>query len=273
MVLLFGHALCLCHPSSAHGFIETDESTEKRGLGLRIVQLCNEKTSFRVKNLNVARIAGVVPGSGEAGVVLERLDPRSLCPELFPGLRLIDEAVFHLPECLLDYLFVANERFFLHCLGRLYRAGDAACSKDGSGNRDCVGPGLGGACKQAGQVTALYAVGSGQKDVREVLCLCHADLRVGGNEVLLGLTDVRPPLKQLRRKARRYSGEREKVERPSTRNRAGVAAQENAQRVLLLSDQLPQHGHRSEGRVVFRLDLAKLQLRYSSPLVTGLEEA
>ena len=112
---------------------------------------------------------------------------------------------------------------------------------------------------------------AGEGDGREILGLCHADPRVCGYEVLLGLADVGTPFEQLRRQAGGHDGQYEVVEGLAPRDRSGIASKEHAQGVLLLADQFLEEGHGGQGRLVLRLRLAKLQLGDEAPVEAKLE--
>ena len=60
---------------------------------------------------------------------------------------------------------------------------------------------------------------AGQRELRVVERLRRADVGVGGDEVLLGLQDVGPPLEQRRRQVRRESRRDQLVDRLAARDR------------------------------------------------------
>src|SRR2546426_12281841 len=53
--------------------------------------------------------------------------------------------------------------------------------------------------KKAGKCRALKSASRGEGYLRKVSSLCHADSRVKGDQLFLGLADVRPAVQQRRR--------------------------------------------------------------------------
>ena len=95
----------------------------------------------------------------------------------------------------------------------------------------------GRAGEQIGERRAFVSGSSCQRDLREVSCLGDADLRVGGDQILFGLANVRPPLQQRRRKPRRNFGSMRLLRQlQPARNVAGIVPQKDADRIFLLGN-------------------------------------
>src|ERR1019366_1669520 len=85
--------------------------------------------------------------------------------------------------------------------------------------------------------TALAAQERGERDLRKVVCLGGADLRVGGNQLLLGFADIGAAFEQRGRQPGGQLGWQALVVHwLAARDIAGRPAQQQAERVLRLTD-------------------------------------
>src|SRR2546425_1115572 len=84
---------------------------------------------------------------------------------------------------------------------------------------------------------ALKSASRGEEYLRKVSSLCHADSRVKGDQLLLGLADVRPAFQQRRRNpGGDFRGMRLLGQPPPTRDSGRVLPQKDTNEVLLLLD-------------------------------------
>ncbi len=91
--------------------------------------------------------------------------------------------------------------------------------------------------EEVGERHTLDAEEAGQADLGKERRLGHPDARLGGDEAILGLADVRPPLEKRRWQAGRH-GRREGLpgEGPAAADTARVATEQDAEPVLGLRD-------------------------------------
>ena len=85
-------------------------------------------------------------------------------------------------------------------------------------------------------------------------------------------SEVRPALEELRGQAGGHARKRERVERLAARDRAGVAAEQDRQRVLGLRDLVLDQRDLRRGRLVLRARLLDVHLRDLAVLVLQLEQ-
>ena len=112
----------------------------------------------------------------------------------------------------------------------------------------------------------------GERDGRKEESLGSADLGVGRDEVLFGLEDVGTPFKQLRREAGGDGGRGKCRERVAPRDGPGVAAEQDAERLLRLSNLVLDLRDRRGGGFVLRAGLLDRHLRSLAVLETQFEE-
>jgi hypothetical protein len=93
---------------------------------------------------------------------------------------------------------------------------------------------IGTAGSESGKFRAGSAEQSREIELREKIRFCHAYLRVGRTQLLLGFADVGPPLQQGGRQTggnlRRYLFFERRI---STQNNAGILPEQNAQLIFL----------------------------------------
>ena len=116
-------------------------------------------------------------------------------------------------------------------------------------------PRPGRAFEQIRELGAFQAEQRGETDVGKVRSLGHADVGVGGDEILLGLTDVGSALQQRCRQTVGHRGEEQGVDVASPRNQAGIVTEQDADEVLLLRDLTLELGHPGQGLAVLRFSL------------------
>ena len=133
-------------------------------------------------------------------------------------------------------------------------------------------PGLRGTGEEVAERRAGRAERGRQVELRVVERLRGADVGIGGDEVLLGLQDVRPSFEQRRRQPGGNRGARELVDRLAARDGIGVAALEHGDQVLLRGDLLLELRDRGQRLLVLRLDLRDLELRHHAALVPQVED-
>ena len=143
------------------------------------------------------RIAAVVLQLGEPRVVLERRDEPLLRPSWSWSFWLATSALSTSANAFWIESWVVVERGLLPAFGLRDLAADRAEREDRPDDLPGVAPDARGPGEQIRQVGARAAERAGQRDRREVERLGRADLRVGGDQRLLGLQQVRPPLEQL----------------------------------------------------------------------------
>ena len=169
-------------------------------------------------------------------------------------------------------------------LGLRDLAGDRPAGEDRPDDRAAVAPHPRRAAEQVVEVGARGAERAGQRDRREVLRLRRADLRVGGDQLLLGLQQVRAALEQLRGHAGGHARQRERVDAAcragSARDcgRAGSRARSRSARSAVwmagICAAAVSYCERACSTFISR-DLAVLELELHQPqrLAVGVERA
>lgn len=122
-------------------------------------------------------------------------------------------------------------------------------------------PGARRSLEQVIQFRADVAEQAGQRNGREIGRPGDANVGVRRDELLFRLANVGPPLQQFGGQARRRGRLRQSVERPSPRNRVGIAPDQQADGVLALSDGGFQLRDLDRRRLILRLRLAHVQFR------------
>ncbi len=108
--------------------------------------------------------------------------------------------------------------------------------------------------------------------VGKYAALSGADQGIGGDQVLFGAPDVRPALQQFGRQAGRDGRQQQLIDVLAADDRAGVAAEQHAQAVLLLGDGLFQRRNAGQRLFVLRFVLAQLEQRDDPAFETQLEQ-
>src|SRR6185437_5290301 len=184
----------------------------------------------------IRRIAALVLKVREAVVGLQRFDEPLLRDELLGKLLSRDERVVDVAERVLDRLAIVRK----HRALRRFRLRDLCADKsrreDRAGQLARVAPYARRALEEARQLAARGAEGAGQRYRRKVQRLRGADLRVGRDELLLGLHEIGTALEQRRRHAGRHRRQHELVDAPPARDRTRMATEQQRKRVLGLRD-------------------------------------
>ena len=114
---------------------------------------------------------------------------------------------------------------------------------------------------------------AGDRDPRIQVCLGHADLRVCRDQPLLGLPDVRPARQQVQRQPGRQGRCGHLLfERPSARDRSGVAPKQDVDAVLGLLDLALDRGDGLRCGVVKRLGLPQVENAGHATVEPGLHQ-
>src|SRR6478672_10548105 len=115
------------------------------------------------------------------------------------GQRIIDVA-----KGVLNNQFVACERLLASRFGLLNRRLEAAPGVERAGDVTGKGPGPRRAAEKTSKRRAGEAEQPGEADAREELRARNTDLRIGSNQLLLGLKNIRPADQQIGRKSSRH---------------------------------------------------------------------
>ena len=191
-------------------------------------------------------------------------------------LRLVarpDQRVVRLAERVGDRRLVGERRRPLPRLGAAHLALDRAEREDRPGETGGERPCGRGAREEVAERRGDGAQQAGERDRRVVERARRADVRVRGNEVLLGLQDVGPPLEERRGQVRGDRRRGELVDRLAARDRPGIAPEQDRDQVLLRGDLLPDRRDRRERLLVLRPDLRDLGLRHDAGPEAPVEDA
>ena len=143
-----------------------------------------------------------------------------------------------------------------------------------------IGPGEAGGqrprCRRSAQEIAERSADGaeqpGDRDRRVVERTCRTDVRVRGDEVLLGCQDVRPAREQRRREVGRNCRRRELVNGLAARDGTRVASEQDRDEIFLCGDLLTDGGDRGQRLHVLRLDLRDLRHRHDALLEAAIED-
>src|SRR5262249_34824149 len=153
------------------------------------------------------------------------------------ALSIADERVRDVPERQLDGALVGEEGFLGAGLGEVDAAPDPAAFEQRLERARADGPERRRAREERRQGGALLAARRGKRDLGKVVRLGPPDLGVGGDQLLLGLSDVRAALEQGRWESRRNVDRVGLVdELAAARDGSRILAHEHADQVLLLLD-------------------------------------
>ena len=159
-----------------------------------------------------------------------------------------DQRVRDLGERGLDRLFVLHERAVAFGFGEFHVGLEPPGGEDRLGDLRNEAPGAVRAGEQAGQLRALAAQQSAQADLREIGGLGHADVRVRGDQGLLGGANIGPAFEQRRRQPGGHFGRHLLLhELASADHAAGILPEQQADLVFGLLDLLLQRGNGFRG--------------------------
>ena len=121
------------------------------------------------------------------------------------------------------------------------------------------------------EIARGHAKQTRQRNRRKVERFRHADARIGGVQLLFGEAHVGAALQEAGGESHRNLGHQQAVEHPAARHRAGVAAQEEVDRVFEEHDVLLQKRDLRHGEPVLRLGLAEFQFGQIALVLPSLE--
>src|SRR6185295_18246985 len=171
-----------------------------------------------------------------------------------------DQRIVRLAKGIQYHLLVEAERLPLPRLRGRHPALDGAEGEDRPGERRGDRAGARRALGEIVERGAGEAEEAGERERREIKRLRHADGRVRRAQVLLGLQDVRPALKQRGRQSGRDGRVEQLVDAPAARDVARVAANQDREQVLLLRYLALERRDRRLRLPVLRFDLRALHL-------------
>ena len=131
------------------------------------------------------------------------------------------------------------------------------------------------ACRAREEVAEGRAGGAeraGEREGRVVERARRADVGVGGNEVLLGLHDIRAALQQRGGEVGGDQGRNELVDGFPARDRRRVASEQDGNQVLLRCDRLLERRNCGERLLILRTNLHHFGLRHDAGLETQVED-
>src|SRR6202171_3450797 len=248
-------SLRFLYPAATHRLVQIRVRLEKLGLRRDVRELGVEQRLFGIGHLQIDRRPFPVTQIGQVAEAPQRLHVLRLLLAHLSEFDPIDQGILHILESADDRLFIRVERLSLHSFGLR----DLTAEPPGVENRlqrtRRKRPGSGGAFEQIRELGTFQAEQRGEADVGKVCSLGHANVGVGGDEILLGLTDVGSALEQRCRQTVWHRGEEQGVDVSSPRNQGGMVTEQYADEVLLLRDLTLELGHPGHGLAVLRFSL------------------
>src|SRR5215813_14412561 len=183
-------------PPSPEGPVELDVGEETVQADLRLAVLGGIETLQRVQDLVVAGETIEIAIVGDLDGLFERLDAARLLHLGSGELLESDETAGDLLEGLDHRLLVLPLRFLSQGLARLVVLIDLAALEERSRELATCLPHRGGAPRQGGELGTGLSEKAGEAQLWEEQRLGHADLGVGGHQLLLDTEQIRAPLQQ-----------------------------------------------------------------------------
>src|ERR1700719_2201297 len=118
-----------------------------------------------------------------------------LDPEL-PILAISNQSIRDVSKRALNRLFVGQTHLLALCLGQTNIRLKSSSLEYGLSYRASQIPYAGRAGEEIRQSRTLVTRSSCERDLREISCPRHTDLRISGNQVLFGFANVRPSFQQ-----------------------------------------------------------------------------
>ena len=260
-------------PSPAKCLVERDHARRLVALRLDQIQFRLEELTLRIQDFEVTGHPALVSHVGDLAGVRESLDEQFLLlPEFLPFTD-ADQCIRHFAQRLLQGLLVVQPRLLGHGLVEVDVGLQAAHVEDGQGDGR-----QGAEYPERPEVRAVDRRAadsgkSGYRDLRIEQCRGDADLRVRGNQLLLGLLNVRPPQEEVQRQARgqRRGGDL-LVEWTPALDRARILSEQDADEVLLLLDLALDVRDRFRRAIEQRLGLPQIEHAGHAAVQPGLHE-
>lgn len=231
-------------PAAAEGFVELDDGGELVAAGLGERDLGGKKKLLGLQQFEIAGVARGVPLLGIFDRILIGADGAFLLTSRFGQFLTLRQGVGDLGERIERGLLIPELRFFPRgfCLGIL--TAKSAALKERTGHLRTGRPETGFARREVFQLWAHRAENRAQADARQKTSLGHADAGVGGAGGAFRLTDVGPAFEQFRGQAGGNFRRQRLFGQPrAASDRTGVAAEQDAELILLGRDQAFEGGH------------------------------
>src|SRR5207249_11450453 len=161
-------------------------------------ELGRKQRLLRLQDRGVGGVTVVVLKRRKAGVIFQRRDQAALCSNLLLQLLAGNKGIGNVGKGILDRLLIAIKGRLLSGLRLRDLAAYRTEGEDRTHRLARVIPYTRWPGKEIRQVTAGAAERAGQRNRRKVKRLGCADLRIGGDELLLGLHQIRPSFQELR---------------------------------------------------------------------------
>src|SRR5499433_3219015 len=260
-------------PSSPEGPVELDVGEETVQADLRLGVLGGIETLQRLQDLVVAGETIEIAIVGDLDGLLERLHAARLLHLGSGKLLEGDQAGGNLLEGLDYRLLVLPLRFLVQGLARLVVLVDLAALEERSRELAACLPHRGGAPRQGGELGTGLSEKAGKAQLWEEQRLRHADLGVGGHQLLLDAEQIRAPLQQRGGQASGHGGHRRLGEEwLAARHGTGIASEQDADLILLGGDLTLDLRDGGGGLGEITLGPRRLHLRSDSELQPVFEQ-
>src|SRR5258706_14477372 len=172
-------------PAAAHRLVEIRVRLEELRLRRDVGELGVEERLLGVRHLEIDRRAFPVAKVREVAETLQSRDVARLRLARQRELAAVDKRVLHFLEGDDDRFLVCGKRLALECFGLRDLAADAAGVEDRERRPGPIRPRSRRTLEEIRALAALQAEQADEVDTRKVCGLGNADVRIGGDKILL----------------------------------------------------------------------------------------